>query len=148
MSVSKSRRVVRSAAVAYTASFLAGSLISIRRGYVAEPLGIRTGNSVTRDVLLGNGAALAAPWNMIVQMWAAIALSARPGRNGRRGKVWLAFLASMLLSGSVGEPVSHKIITRELPAVDSVIAVANIAVPAIMLAGALASLLAPDGDQQ
>lgn len=145
MSISKGLKLARSAAVAYTAAFLAGSFLSIRRGYAAEPLGIRTGNSVTRDVALGNGAALAAPWNMILQMWVAIALSRRPDRIGRRGRAWLAFLASMFIAGSVAEPVSHKVINRELPAVDSAIAVANIVIPGVMLAAALATLTDSEG---
>lgn len=141
MSSSRSLRVARSAAVAYTAAFAVGSAISVRRGYVAEPLGIRTGNSVTRDVVLGNGAGLAAPWNMIVQMWVALTVAQRPGRTGRRGRAWLAFLAAMFVAGAVGEPVSHKVMSRELPPADATVAVANIVLPIFMLGAALASLV-------
>ncbi|HUO45675.1 MAG TPA: hypothetical protein VM470_02450 [Acidimicrobiia bacterium] len=145
MKPARSLEFVRVAAVAYTAAFLVGTLVSIRKGYVAEPLGIRTGNSVRRDVLRGNGAALAAPWNMIVQMWVAVAMSRRSGRKGRRGSAWLAFLGAAFVAGSVAEPVSHKVIARELPILETAIAVANIVFPGAILAGALASLVDGEG---
>lgn len=141
-----SLRVAKTAALAYTAAFVAGSLISIKRDYVAEPLGIRTGTTVRGDVMSGiHGAGLAAPWNMIVQMWLALALARGGGRAGRRGRAWLALLSAMFVAGSVGEPVSHKVMTRELPPPDSVVAVANIVLPIVMLGGALASLVDVDG---
>lgn len=128
---------------------MAGSYLSIKRGYPAEALGIRTGSDARRGVMNGmHGAGLAAPWNMIVQMWGAEALANRPGVQGRRGRVWLAFLASMFLAGSVSEPVSQKIVSRELPTPDTLVAVANIAIPIVMLAAALASLLNPDGENR
>lgn len=49
----KSLAAAEMAAVAYTATFAAGSLISIRRGYTAAPLGLRTGNTVSSDVVRG-----------------------------------------------------------------------------------------------
>lgn len=133
------------AAGAYTAAFLAGTLVSIRKGYIAEPLGLRTGNSVRKDVLRGNGAALAAPWNMIVQMWVAVAMSRRPGRKGRKGRAWLALLAASFLAGSVAEPVSHKVISRELPVPERAIAIANVVIPGAILIGALVSLIDSEG---
>ncbi len=140
--MTKGLNVARKAAFAYTAAFVAGSLISIKRGYVAEPLGIRTGKTVRAGVISGtDGAGLAAPWNMIAQRWMAVALSQRPGRAGRRGRAWLAFLSAMFVAGAVGEPVSHKVMTRELPPPDAVVAVANIVLPIIMLGGALHSLV-------
>ena len=134
-------RLARHAAVAYTAACAAGSVISIKRDYVAEPLGIRTGNSVRTDVVRGNGAGLAAPWNMIVQLWVALALARRRDRIGRRARAWLAFLAAMFVAGSVGEPVSHRVVTRELPPADATVAVANNVLPIALLGGALASLV-------
>ncbi len=147
--MTKGLNVAMKAAYAYTAVFVAGSVISIKRGYVAEPLGIRTGKTVRGDVVSGiHGAGLAAPWNMIVQMWLAVALSQRPGRRGRRGRAWLAFLSAMFVAGSVGEPVSHKVMTRELPPPDAVVAVANIILPIIMLGGALLSLVEAEGGER
>lgn len=141
MITSRGLALARRVAVAYTGAFACGSVLSVRRGYVAEALGIRTGRSARSDVLGGVGAGLAAPWNMIVQLWTACALAGRPGRAGRRARAWLAFLSAMLLAGSVAEPVSHRIITRELPPADATVAVANIVLPVVMLGGALASLV-------
>lgn len=139
--------MARKAGVAYTGAFLAGSVLSIRRGYVANALGIDTGTDVRRGVLGGiHGGGLAAPWNLIVQMWVALTMARRPDRRGRRARAWLAFLSALFVAGSVGEPVSHRIITRELPAPDTAVAVANIVLPILMLGGALVSLV--DGDQR
>lgn len=134
--------LARRAAVAYTAAFALGSVISVRRGYVAEALGIRTGWDVRTGVLTGvHGAGLAAPWNMIVQLWIALTLARRPDRAGRRARAWLAFLSTLFLAGSVAEPVSHRVVTRELPRIDATVAIANIVLPVVMLGGALASLV-------
>lgn len=135
-------RVAKKATVAYTGLFAVGSFLSIKRDYPAEALGMKTGWSAKRGVLSGmQGAGLAAPWNLIVQLWVAVTMAGAPGRKGRRGKAWLAFLASMLLAGSVAEPVSHKIVTRELPLPDATVALANIIVPILMLGGALVALV-------
>lgn len=140
--MTSSLRILRSAAVAYTGLFVAGSYISIRRGYPARALGIDTGTDVRQGVIGGiHGAGLAAPWNLILQMWVALALSMRPGSTGRRGRAWLAFLSALFVAGHVGEPISHRIVTRELPPADTVVAVASIAVPIVMLTAALVSLL-------
>ncbi|MGQ0849831.1 MAG: hypothetical protein ACT4OP_12105 [Actinomycetota bacterium] len=140
--MTRSLRVARGAAAAYTLAFVAGTLLSLERGYPAEALGIRTGNSAQGDVLVGIvGAGLAAPWSLIVGMWIAVALSPRRGRPGRRAGAWLAFLAAMLMAGAVAEPVSHRVITGELPLLDAIVAVANIALPAVMLVAALFSLI-------
>ena len=142
----KGLAIARKAAVAYTGAFLAGSVLSIRRGYVANALGIDTGSDARRGVLGGiHGGGLAAPWNLIVQMWLALSLARRPGIAGRRGRAWLAFLSAVFFAGSVGEPVSHKIVTRELPSPDLVVAVANIVLPIVMLGGSLVSLIDTEG---
>ena len=104
--------LARRAAIAYTGAFALGSVISVRRGYTAEALGIRTGWDVRKGVLTGlYGAGLAAPWNMIVQLWTALTLAQRPSPAGRRARAWLAFLSAMFLAGSVAEPVSHRVVT-------------------------------------
>lgn len=140
-------RVARKAAVAYTGLFAVGSFLSIKRDYPAEALGMKTGWSTKKGVLCGiHGGGLAAPWNMILQLWIAVGLAGAPGSRGRRGKAWLAFLASMFIAGSVAEPVSHKIVTRELPSQDMVVALANIVVPVLMFGGALVSLIEEGGD--
>ncbi len=145
--MSRSLRIARSAVVAYTALFAAGSYLSIKRRYPARALGIDTGSDVRRGIMGGiHGAGLAAPWNLIVQMWVALGLATRSGRTGRRGRAWLAFLSALFVAGSVGEPVSHQIVTGELPPTDTAVAVANIVVPIVMLAAALASLIDNDGE--
>lgn len=137
--------IARSTAAAYTVTFAAGSVISVKRGYVAQALGITTGRDVASGVLNGiDGAGLAAPWNMIAQMWLALFLSRRPGKGGRRAMAWLAFLAAAFAAGAVSEPVSHKLVTRELPPPDAMVAVANIVLPFVMLAGALSDLVRRD----
>lgn len=145
--MTRSLRVARSAAIAYTVTFVAGSYLSIKRGYPARALGIDMGSDVRRGVLGGiHGGGLAAPWNLIVQMWVSLTLAPRAGATGRRARAWLALLSALFLAGSVGEPVSHKIVTRDLPPADTLVAVANIAFPITMLAAALASLVDGEGE--
>ena len=140
-----SLKVATTAATAYTAAFVAGTAISVKRGYIAEALGIRSGRSVRQDVAMGLfGAALAPPWSMIVQMWLAVRLASQPGRPGRGGRAWLAILAAMFVAGSVAEPISHKVLSRQLPAPDSMVAVANVVLPATMLVGAVISLVSTE----
>ena len=142
MTTPRGIRLTRTAVVAYTAVFTAGSLLSIKRGYPAKPLGMDAGVDAKRGVFNGlHGAGLAAPWTMIAQMWVAAALAARSDRSGRWARAWLAFLSAMFIVGAVGEPVSHKVVTRELPPLDTAVASANIVVPFVMLAGALRSLI-------
>ncbi len=138
----RSLRIARSAGLAYTGLFFAGSYLSIKRGYSAQALGMDMGSDVRRGVWGGlHGAGLAAPWNLIVQMWISIWLASHPGAAGRRARAWLVFLSALFIAGSVAEPVSHRIVTGELPPPDTFVAVANIAVPMAMLVAALASLL-------
>ena len=136
--------IARSAAVAYTAAFAWGSVLSIRRGYIAEPLGIRTGLSPTADVLVGNGAALAAPWSMIALLWQALSASRKSGRRGRLARARLAILGAVFLAGAVAEPISQRAVSRKLPVPDSMIALLNIALPVAILGGAVASLSSPE----
>lgn len=146
--MTRSLRVARSAAIAYTVTFVAGSYLSIKRGYPARALGIDMGSDVKRGVLGGiHGAGLAAPWSLIVQMWISLGLSPRTDATGRRARAWLAFLSALFVAGSVGEPVSHQIVTRELPPADTLVAVANIALPITMLVAALASLIDAEGER-
>lgn len=141
MNNSRALATARATVVAYTGVFVAGSVLSIRRGYRANALGIDLGHDVRRGVYGGiQGAGLAAPANMVVQTWLAVALAGRPTRGGRRARAWLAFLAAMFLAGQVSEPVSHKISTGELPIPDSAVVLANILLPIVMLAAALATL--------
>lgn len=145
MARSRALTTARASVVAYTGSFVAGSALSVRRGYRANALGIDLGHDVRTGVYRGiEGAGLAAPANLVVQMWAAAALAGRPTQGGRRARAWLAFLAAMFLAGQVSEPVSHKITTRELPAPDSAVVLANIVLPIVMLGAALAALTSKD----
>ena len=141
MNKSRALATARATAIAYTGAFVAGSVRSIRRGYQANALGIDLGHDVRRGVYGGiQGAGLAAPANMVIQEWLAVALAGRPTRMGRRAGAWLAFLAAMFLAGQVSEPISHQITTRELPALDSAVVLANIVLPIVMLGAALAIL--------
>lgn len=141
MQAARALSVARKAAAVYTALFGVGSVLSIKHDYPAEALGIKTGWSTKKGVLSGiHGAGLAAPWHMILQMWVAIRLADAPGVAGRRGRAWLAFLAAMFIAGSVAEPVSHKIVTRDLPPGDMTVAVGNVVIPAVVLVAALVSL--------
>ncbi len=140
--MTRSLSVARSAATAYTVLFVAGSYLSIKRDYPARALGMDMGSDVKRGVLGGiRGAGLAAPWHLIVQMWVALALASTADVKGRRARAWLAFLSALFIAGSVSEPVSHRIVTRDLPRADTLVAVANIVVPITMLIAALASLV-------
>ncbi len=144
--MTRSLRVARSAAIAYTVTFFAGSYLSIKRGYPARALGLNMGSDVRRGVLGGvQGAGLAAPWNLVVQMWVAVGLAPRAEANGRRARAWLALLSALFVAGSVSEPVSHRIVTRDLPPTDTVVAVANIVLPILMLVAALTSLVDGEG---
>jgi hypothetical protein len=138
--MSQSLTVAHAGSVAYTGAFVMGNVLSVRRGYPGEPLGIRTGQPVGRDVALGFGAALAAPWPMLVALWVVLTRARRPGRVGRRSLAGLALLSSLFLAGSAAEPVSHRVLTRELPPLDATVAVANLVLPIVIMGGALSSL--------
>ena len=66
------------------------------------------------------------------------------GEAGSRWRAWLAILAAMFVAGSVAEPISHKVLSRQLPAPDSMVAVANVVLPATMLVGAVISLVSTE----
>lgn len=133
--------MARMAAAAYTAVFFHGTATAVRRGYRAEPLGLRTGLSPLTDALAGNGTALSAPWPMILVLWHSLAASRAQAGEGRRGRARLALLASLFLAGAVAEPVSHRLLKRQLPRDVAAIALLNVALPAVMLIGALSSLV-------
>ncbi|CAN5782458.1 hypothetical protein BH23ACT5_BH23ACT5_08460 [soil metagenome] len=106
----------------------------------AEPLGIRTGFTPGVNILLGGGAALAAPWPMIVAMGVWVRRAADDDPGGGRAKRRLALLATLFLAGSVAEPVSHRILSHHLPASTRVIAALNIVLPIAMLVSTLAAM--------
>jgi hypothetical protein len=56
-----------------------GTVQSIRHDLRAEPFGFRTNGTVARDVVIGYGSALAAPWPLVTTLWASLY------RFGRRG---------------------------------------------------------------
>ena len=133
--------LARKAAAVYTGVFVAGSALSIKRDYRAEPLGMKTSWSTKKGVLSGiQGAGLAAPGHLIVQMWLASALAGAPGKRGRKGRAWLAFLSALFIAGAVSEPVSQRVVVGDLPVPDKAVVVANVVVPGFMLGGALLSL--------
>ncbi|MGI8517142.1 MAG: hypothetical protein ACR2ME_02190 [Acidimicrobiia bacterium] len=136
----KELRIVRLAALAYTANFLAGIATAIRGGYRAEPIGIRTRIPIAADAIVGNGSALSAPPALMYLWWKLLRNSAR----SRIAKGQLVLLASAFLAGAVAEPLSHRILTRGLPKHVKAIGVLNIALPAAMLVGTVKSLADPE----
>jgi hypothetical protein len=131
--------VTRALASLYTATFVVGTVTSIRRGLRAEPLGMRTGLTPAMDVVVGGGAALAAPWPMIVVLWRCMRRAAADGPGRYKARRRLALLAALFLAGSVGEPISHRLVSPRLSADVTVIAGLNIVLPAAMLVSALAA---------
>lgn len=132
--------LVRWAAIAYTANFLAGVVTAIRGGFPAEPLGIRTRLPIAVDAIVGNGSALSAPPVMIFLMWRLLKGSSQTRQaNGR-----LVLLSATFLAGAVAEPLSHRILRRGLPMHVRAIAALNIALPAVMLLGVVRSLVKPE----
>ena len=139
----KELRIVRLAALAFTANFVAGIATAIRGGYRAEPIGIRTRIPIAADAIVGNGSALSAPPAMIYFLWKLL----RSSSDNRRAKGQLVLLASTFLAGAVAEPLSHRILSRGLPKHVKAIGVLNIALPAAMLIGTVKSLVEPEAAQ-
>lgn len=133
-------RLVRWAAMAYTANFLAGIVVAIRDGHRAEPMGIQTRMPIAVDAIVGNGSALSAPPAMIFLLWRLL----KGSNQSRKTKGRLALLTSTFLAGAVAEPLSHRILKRGLPMHVKAIAVLNIALPAVMLVGVVRSLVEPE----
>lgn len=133
-------KVVQMAAVAYTANSIAGIVTAIRGGLRAEPVGIRTRMPIAVDALVGNGSALSAPPAMIYLLWRLL----KGAAESRRARGRLVLVTATFLAGAVAEPLSHRILSRDLPKHVATIAVLNIALPTIMLIGAVKSLIDPE----
>lgn len=139
-----SRWFGRVAAAGYTACFVAGSFVSIRRGLKGTPLGLRTPFSVGIDVTAGFGAALAPPWPMVVGLWMAELEGDRPGEAGRRARGWIALLAAVFLAGATAEPISHRLVGGRLRSGEAALATLNLCLPVIILSEALMGLANED----
>ena len=137
----RSLRIARAASSAYALLFVAGSVLSVRRRYVAAPLGIRTGLSPLADVLVGNGAALAAPWPMLVALGAANRAARENGPRGRRARARMVVLGTLFLAGSAAEPISHRLVAGTLPAPEAIVAALDLFLPLAIVTGATASLV-------
>lgn len=138
-------RISRVASVAYTLCFVAGSFTSVRRGYGARPLGIRTGLSPRAEVIAGGGAALAAPWPLIALLWHGQARAGKRGQTGRRATARVAVLGGLFLAGAAAEPISHDLIARRLRMDEAVVAILNVVLPMAIMSTAAASLVEQDG---
>ncbi len=125
--------MTRIVAALYTATFVAGTVTSLRRGLIAEPLGIRTPLTPSMHALAGGGGALAAPWPLIWVLWRSMRRAANEGPDGRGARRHLVLLAALFLAGAASEPVSHRPLSRKPPNDVAVEAILNIFLPAVML---------------
>lgn len=140
-----SRRVLaasRLAAVAYAPCFLVATILSVRRGHKAAPLGLSTPFPVQVDAAAGIGTGLAAPWPLIVWLWRARRLAISGGEEGRRNTAQLAFLGASFLAGAAAEPVSRRLLSDGLRPDEAILVTLNFVLPAVMVGGALRSLAA------
>lgn len=133
----------RAASRAYIATGVAGTVVSVLRGRPAEALGIRTSLPVPVDVSLGLGAALAAPWPMLVALWRAQTAVDLTGNEGRKAKARLVVLSALFLAGSAAEPISHDLLSRRLRGIEAMLAATNLTLPLVVLWAAVAALMEP-----
>jgi len=97
-------RVLRAAVLGFVGAAGYNSLVAIREGLPGEPLGIQIPLRVSTGILVGWGAAVAAPWPMPV---AALVAGSRADRSGRAGLV----CAGLGIAGVVGiliEPNTYR----------------------------------------
>lgn len=135
------------AAAGYTACFAVASILSIRRGHEAEPLGIRTPFPIWVDVVVGCGTGLAAPWPLIVWLWRSSERARTNGAQARRATASLAVLGALFLTGAAAEPVSRRLLTGRLSRPERAVVLLNFLLPVMISGGALGSLIAPGVDR-
>ncbi len=80
-------------------------------------------------------------------LWQAVIAARKPGKRGRRARARLAVLGAVFLAGAVAEPVSHRLVARQLPTPDAVIAALNVVLPVVILGGATTSLVSTEPDR-
>lgn len=142
----RSLAVCRLAAAGYVPCFLAATILSVRRGHKAEPLGIRTPFPIPVDAAVGFGTGLAAPSPLIVWLWSARRRAISGGEEGRRATAGLALLGAFFLAGAAAEPVSHRLLAGRLRRDEGVLVTLNFVLPAMILGGALMSLAAKSAE--
>lgn len=101
-----SDRALRAAAAGFACAAVFGSAVAIRDDLPGEPLGIRVPLTVPVGILVGWGAAVAAPWPM---PFAAVIAAARASDEDRRAAPALV-CAGLGVAGIVGiliEPVTR-----------------------------------------
>jgi hypothetical protein len=138
------RRALAAAAVAYLATALAGTWLALRDDLVATPLGLRTGLTVRTDLSVGVGTALSAPPPMLL----ALAWSVPGVRRGdRRTVAVLGVLSAGFLAGMASEPVVSEVMGSlgEHPG-RTVVVVANLALPTVMVVLAFRDLVRRGSD--
>ena len=134
--------VSRFAAASYMPCFLVATILSVRRGHKAAPLGLHTPFPVAVDAAVGIGTGLAAPWPLIVWLWRARRRAIRGGNEGRRHTAGLALLGALFLAGAAAEPVSLRLIRGGLRPAEEVLVRLNFVLPVVMLGGAWMALAA------
>ncbi|HXR23475.1 MAG TPA: hypothetical protein VN786_13040 [Acidimicrobiales bacterium] len=105
--IDNTERALRAAAVGFACAAAFGAAVAIRDDLPGEPLGIRVPLTVPTGLLVGWGAAVAAPWPMPVA--ALMAASRASGRHGDAGPALVC--AGLGIAGIVGiliEPLTYK----------------------------------------
>lgn len=110
----------------YTMNALTGSVVSVRECLPARPFGVSTGLSVRKEVGLGLGAGLAAPWPMVAAMWWSEA-SVRHARKAFRS------LALSFLVGALAEAVTFRAMRGRISPTAQAVATLNVSIPLLLL---------------
>ncbi|MDP8958415.1 MAG: hypothetical protein M3N51_04270 [Actinomycetota bacterium] len=130
-------RGVRVALVAVSSLYLAnaalGTVLALRDGLPARPLGISTGLPPLWDFTVGLGTALSAPLILLVALAVLNVLLFRPPAH--RAALALAVLAAGFTAGALVEPVTWSLLGPASPndPILLVVAGGNILIPAVMI---------------
>lgn len=110
----------------YTACSVVGGAVSARYELPARPFGIATGQRAGRDLVMGWGTGLAAPWPLIVLMW-WVARADRPSKA-----IVSRLLPPLFLVGALSEKATYLAIRGEFSPAGRAVAVGNIIVPIVL----------------
>lgn len=120
--------MMRSAlAAAYTANVALGSIVSISNDLAARPLGLGTGWSVERDLTVGLGAGLAAPWPMVAMLWWACS------SGTALGTMTIRVLSAMFVAGALAEEATYRAANGRVSRMASIAAMGNLLIPLLMV---------------
>lgn len=137
--------VSRAASVGYASCFLAATVLSVRRGHKAEPLGIRSPFPIPLDPAVGIGTGLAAPGRS-----SFVCGESGDGRSaGRRSDDAprpVALLGALFLAGAAAEPVNHRLLAGRLRPDEGIVATLNFLLPVVIVSSALMSLAAKNAE--